>query len=165
MTLIDRRYNREAAVDYAKKWANSRNPKYFDFDALGGDCTNFASQCLYAGSQIMNYTPQYGWYYINANKKSPSWTGVPYFYNFLISNKGIGPHAESSTIDKMQIGDFIQLGSENGFYHSLIIIRIEGMPKESSIYIACHTTDCFDRVLSSYYYEKIRYIHIEGVRS
>ena len=50
-------YNRENAVAYAKKWAYGRNPKYYDFSDLGGDCTNFASQCIYAGSGIMNYTP------------------------------------------------------------------------------------------------------------
>ena len=28
----------------------SRNPAYLDFHGLGGDCTNFVSQCLYAGA-------------------------------------------------------------------------------------------------------------------
>ena len=50
-------YNRANAVAYAKKWAYGRNPKYYDFSDLGGDCTNFASQCIYAGSGVMNYTP------------------------------------------------------------------------------------------------------------
>lgn len=43
-------YKRNLAVAYAKKWALSRNPKYYNFDPVGGDCTNFISQCLYAGS-------------------------------------------------------------------------------------------------------------------
>ena len=55
-------YRREAAVEYAKKWAMGRNPRYLDFENFGGDCTNFASQCIYAGSGIMNYTPVMGWY-------------------------------------------------------------------------------------------------------
>ena len=38
-------YNRTAAVDYARKWALKRNPAYYNFDSVGGDCTNFASQC------------------------------------------------------------------------------------------------------------------------
>ena len=50
-------YDREAAVEYANKWAYGRNPRFYDFSQLGGDCTNFASQCIYAGSGIMNYTP------------------------------------------------------------------------------------------------------------
>ena len=47
-------YDREAAVAYARRFALSRNPAYYDFSDLGGDCTNFASQCIYAGAGIMN---------------------------------------------------------------------------------------------------------------
>ncbi|MDE6790670.1 MAG: amidase domain-containing protein, partial [Clostridia bacterium] len=68
-------YDRRAAVAYARRWAFSRNPNYFDFSNLGGDCTNFASQCVYAGSGIMNYTPVFGWYYISADNRTASWTG------------------------------------------------------------------------------------------
>ncbi len=50
-----REYQREKAVEYAKKWAYRRNPEYYNYDAVGGDCTNFVSQCIYAGSQVMNY--------------------------------------------------------------------------------------------------------------
>ena len=69
-------YDRAAAVEYALTWAFRRNPAYYDFSEIGGDCTNFASQCVYAGSGVMNYTPDVGWYYINVNNRSPSWTGA-----------------------------------------------------------------------------------------
>ena len=82
MITID--YNRRAAVAYANRWALSRNPEYFDYSGIGGDCTSFASQTVYAGTGVMNYTGDTGWYYINANDKSPSWTGVDYFYNFIL---------------------------------------------------------------------------------
>lgn len=39
--MISRIYDRISAVSYAKKWALSRNPKYYNFDTVGGDCTNF----------------------------------------------------------------------------------------------------------------------------
>ena len=65
-------YDRESAIEYAKKWAYKRNNKYYNFDNVGGDCTNFISQCLYAGSKVMNYKKDLGWYYINGNNKSPS---------------------------------------------------------------------------------------------
>ena len=42
-------YNPSKAVEYAKKWAYSRNPKYYDYSNMGGDCANFVSQCLIAG--------------------------------------------------------------------------------------------------------------------
>lgn len=48
-------YNREKAKQYAKKWAYLRNPSYYDYDKIGGDCTNFVSQCIFAGAGHMNY--------------------------------------------------------------------------------------------------------------
>ena len=53
-------YNRNNTVEYAKRWALSRNPKYLDFHEIGGDCTNFASQCIYAGAELMNYRNDFG---------------------------------------------------------------------------------------------------------
>ena len=48
-------YNRQKVYEYAKKWAYGRNPKYYNFDPVGGDCTNFVSQCIYSGCGQMNY--------------------------------------------------------------------------------------------------------------
>ena len=53
-------YDRKAALRYAHRWAYSRNPAYYDYENLGGDCTNFASQCLYAGTGVMNLRPHAG---------------------------------------------------------------------------------------------------------
>ena len=83
-------YNRKAAVEYARTWALDRNPRYKDYELWGGDCTNFISQCLFAGIGQMNYGNN-PWYYIDANRKSPSWTGVEFLYNFLINNSGMRP--------------------------------------------------------------------------
>ena len=86
-------YNREHAVTYAKKWANGRNPLFYNFTGIGGDCTNFVSQCIYAGSCKMNFTPTFGWYYTSPNSRAPAWSGVPYLYNFIVNNAGAGPFA------------------------------------------------------------------------
>ena len=87
-------YDRRAAVLYAHRWAYGRNPAFYDYEHLGGDCTNFASQCIYAGSGVMNFTPTFGWYYIDPDQKAPAWTGVPYLYNFLVrEEKTEGPAA------------------------------------------------------------------------
>ena len=150
------RYNRQNAANYARKWALSRNPVYYNYDYLGGDCTNFISQCLYAGIPQMNYR-DYGWYYINANNKSPSWTGVNYLYNFLISNKYEGPRGKKISKSEIEIGDVIQLSFINDIYgHSLIVTKIEG----SKILICSHTVDSRDRPLDTYSFEKARYIKI-----
>ena len=150
------RYNRQNAVNYARKWALSRNPKYYNYDYIGGDCTNFISQCLYAGIPQMNYRG-YGWYYINANNKSPSWTGVNYLFNFLINNKYEGPRGRLISKDELEIGDIIQLSFMNGIFgHSLIVTKING----SEILICAHTVDSKDRPLDTYSYEEARFIKI-----
>ena len=69
-------YQRTAAVEYARRWAFGRNPAYYDFSGIGGDCTNFASQCIFAGAGVMNFTPTFGWFYRSVNDRTPSWTGV-----------------------------------------------------------------------------------------
>lgn len=160
-------YDREAAVSYARKWAFSRNPKYYNFNGLGGDCTNFASQCLYAGANIMNYTPDIGWYYRSVNDRAAAWTGVEYFYRFLTENaenpigNGDGPFAEETDIRGLQIGDFVQFGRETGdFYHTPVVVGFSGgVPL-----LAAHSYDAFGRSLTSYSFERIRYLHILGAR-
>ena len=54
--LIQLPYDRAGAVKYAETWALKRNPGFPNFDGMGGDCTNFASQCVYAGCKVMNFT-------------------------------------------------------------------------------------------------------------
>lgn len=157
---MEREYLRDDVLEYAYKWAYKRNPAYYDFDGLGGDCTNFVSQCIYAGSKIMNYTKTFGWYYINANNKSPSWTGVEYLYNFITRKNGVGPIGKVSTRENMQVGDFIQLSfSGNVFAHTLLVTKIVG----DDIYVTTHTFDNLNKPLDSYFYENIRYVHIEKV--
>ena len=86
--------NVNSEIDYAKKWAFSRNPAYYNFDNVGGDCTNFISQCLRAGGAEMNYTADTGWYYISPDNRAAAWTGVEYLYRFLLRNKSVGPFGE-----------------------------------------------------------------------
>lgn len=155
-------YNRKNVYEYAKKWAYSRNPKYYNFDSVGGDCTNFVSQCIYAGCYEMNYNKNNGWYYINGNNKSPSWTGVEFLYKFLISNKGAGPHGENTTIDNLDIGDIIQLSFDGiKFSHTLVVVQ-NGSNTNNTL-IASHTIDSFERKVNDYTFYKYRCIHILGI--
>lgn len=159
------KYDRQKAYEYAKTWALKRNPKYYNFDNVGGDCTSFVSQCLYEGSKIMNYTKDTGWYYINGNDKSPSWSGVDFLYSFLTKNIVIGPFARECSMQELEIGDIAQL-SFNGttFEHSVVIVKIVDNSSLSRIYSASHTYDTFEKVLGSYPISKIRFLHIEGIR-
>ena len=157
-------YNREKAADYALKWAYGRNKQYIDFSNLGGDCTSFVSQCLYAGSGVMNYTPIYGWYYISSFDRSPSWSGVNYLYDFLVKNTDYGPFGSEVFADKLQKGDIIQLYSliEKNFYHSLFVVSAAS-PDPHDILVCAHTDNSRNRPLSTYSYDDLRYIHIDGV--
>jgi len=159
-------YNRDMALAYARRWALSRNPAYYDFTGIGGDCTSFASQCVFAGSGVMNYTPTYGWYYISGLDKSPSWSGVNYFYNFMTTNDGAGPFGEEAVLSRLQVGDIIQLGGENGqFYHTLVLTGIRGNIQNRRYYVSAHSNDAYMRRLDSYNFARIRGIHIIAVRT
>ncbi len=159
-------YDRNKVIEYAKKWALSRNPKYYNFDNVGGDCTSFVSQCIFAGAKVMNYTKDVGWYYINGNNKSPSWSGVDFLYKFLINNKSVGPYGKEAKINEIEIGDIAQLSFDGDkFEHTLMIVNIENKFTLSKIKIASHTFDSFNKAISEYLFQKIRFIHISGVRT
>lgn len=164
MPLSIRPYDREAAVAYARRWALDRNPAYLDFSALGGDCTNFASQCLFAGSGVMNFTPVTGWYYITASRRTASWTGVGYLYRFLVSNRGPGPFAAETDPGGLMPGDLVQLVlDQDRFQHSPVVVSAEG-GDPGRILLAAHSDDARNRPLLSYPYRQIRCLHILGVR-
>ena len=181
MKIIE--YDRDAAVAYARQWAFARNPQYYDFSRVGGDCTNFASQCLFAGCKAMNFTPDLGWYYLSQNDRAAAWTGVEYFYNFLTGNlgngygnpftqnvaerfgnvigNGAGPFAIETELADLEIGDFIQFGRETGdFYHTPIVVGFsDGEPL-----LAAHSYDGYNRPLRTYAYDRLRCLHILGAR-
>lgn len=159
--LVEYELNIKNEIEYAKRWAHKRNPAYYNFDNVGGDCTNYISQCVYAGGAVMNYTRDVGWYYISSSDRAAAWTGVEFFYSFFVSNKGVGPFGIEVPLYEVKVGDVIQLGDSSGhFYHSLIVVNINGgMP-----YVASHTFDSFDRPLYTYDFVKARCIHIIGAR-
>lgn len=154
-------YDREKAVGYARTWALSRNPEFYDYSKIGGDCTNFASQVLYAGYGAMNYRPVYGWYYINPNEKAPAWTGVNELYNFLIRNRGPGPRAVEVPITGIEPGDIVQLdfNGDGMFDHTPVILET-GEYTPETVLLAAHSKDSYMRPLSTYNYARARFLHI-----
>ena len=160
-------YDRLAAVEYAHRWAFGRNPVYYNFDALGGDCTNFASQCLYAGTGVMNYTPEYGWYYINVDDRAPAWTGVPYFWDFMTrSAVSDGPFGISVSPAYLRPGDFVQIRfatSGEVFAHTPVVVSVGYPVSLDNILVAAHSNDADNRPLSTYEnVEELRFLHILG---
>lgn len=160
--LVNRRYDRGRAVTYARRWAFDRSPLFESFNGIGGDCTNFVSQCVYAGSCVMNYTRDFGWYYVSSTDRAAAWSGVEFFYTFMTENEGAGPYMSEVDENELDFGDVIQLGRADGdYFHTLIVVgRIRG-----EYLVAAHSNDVYGRPLSAYDFERVRYLHVDGVRA
>lgn len=155
-------YDRHKAVEYAYRWWNGRNPAFYNFDDIGGDCTNFVSQCLYFGGIEMNFS-QYGWFYSNLSSRSPSWTGVEEFFYFSTTNTNMaGVRAKSISIENVDIGDVVQLKlrGEDRFHHSLIITKIDGRKTFDNILLTSHSYDAINKPISHYFVEDIRFLKV-----
>lgn len=163
--MVFRPYDRTAAVLYAHRWAYGRNPAFYDFQELGGDCTNFASQCIYAGTGVMNYTPVFGWYYINEDDRAPAWTGVEYLRDFLVrQEKSVGPTAmETEDLSRARLGDVIQLRFQGeAFQHSPVVVQPSRDGDPAKILVAAHSMDVDWRPLDTYEFADYRVLHILG---
>jgi len=168
ISMIILPYNRRAAVEYAHKWAFGRNPAFYDFSEIGGDCTNFASQCLYAGGGVMNFTPDYGWYYIDPNNRAPAWTGVPFFWDFMTRRMmTVGPWGVSSSLKYIRPGDFVQIRfKESGdvFAHTPVVVSVGSPATLANVLVAAHSNDADNRPLNTYEnVDELRFLHILGV--
>lgn len=156
-----REYNREKAVVYAQKWALGANPEFYHFGGLGGDCTNFVSQCLLAGQAEMNYSSN-GWFYISSYNRSASWSGVNFLQNFLLTKDRVGPFGEVKNLESLEKGDLIFLRQNPlRFNHSVIISKIEN----GQIFVCAHSDDSLDRPLSTYNFIELQAVHIIGTKT
>lgn len=158
-------YFHDQAVDYAQQWAYGRNPAYGDFSAMGGDCTNFVSQCIFAGCGVMNYTRDVGWYYRSMNDRAAAWTSVIYLHKFLVGNSGRGPFGREVPLWALQPGDIIQLELNLGrFSHTLLVMDIGYPTRPDNILLTTHSFDSHYRPLSTYQYRQYRGIQLLGAR-
>ncbi|MBQ8342396.1 MAG: amidase domain-containing protein [Clostridia bacterium] len=160
-------YLRQRAVEYARRWAFARSALFYDFTGIGGDCTNFVSQCVLAGSCVMNFTPDFGWYFRSTADRAPAWTGVEAFWSFftgapdfVAANGGIGPFGREANEAELLPGDVVQLGRGEGeYYHTLLVTGRQN----GELLVAAHSDDALDRPLSSYTAPLRRFLHIRGV--
>lgn len=163
--LIETEYDRRAAARYALDWAFARNPRFYDFNDIGGDCTNYVSQCLYAGCKVMNYSAENGWYYVNSDDRAPSWTGVNFLREFLLTNRGAAVYGEEAALSELRRGDVIQLINRGGeFYHTVFVSSVLCPAVPENIFVCAHTVDSRNRRLSSYNYDELFPIRIIGAR-
>ena len=164
------RYNRSEAVNYAREWSHGRNKGYYSYGKVGGDCTNYSSQCVYAGGIPMDEdwkSFQYeksiwgivlnpiAWFENNDRYTwdvSPAWSTVSKQYEYF-SNHYCGGIVEISNPDEIAEaisnnvilpGDLMYFKNNAGLHHSVIITKVE----DGMIYYAGHTNNCFDKPLS-----------------
>ncbi len=86
----------------------------------------------------MNFTPVFGWYYISPNEKSPSWTGVPYLFDFFLTRTqtSVGPAGQDTDISQIEPGDVLQL-SFDGIQYKHTPSRICASACHAGYYFDC----------------------------
>lgn len=138
------KYNRELAVMYANRWWDGANPEFIRFEV---DCSNYVSQCLFAGGAPMNYTGrrESGWWYKGRYKNQELWS-----YSWAVANSlqlylGMGgkSHLRATAVGsprELTLGDVIcyDWDGDNRYEHSTVVTAIDadGMPL-----VNAHTTD------------------------
>ncbi|MBJ6362795.1 amidase domain-containing protein [Paenibacillus sp. GCM10012307] len=129
-------YHRDLAVAYADRWWDTANPEYEEFEV---NCTNYISQCLFAGRVPMDYTGRRGtgWWYKgrdNGNEWwSYSWAVSNALQSFLAGRRTTGLRAIAvNAPDQLKLGDVIvyDWNGDGRFQHSTIVTAfdVDGMP-------------------------------------
>lgn len=123
-------YDRQGAVQYAELWWNSYNPAYRNFAV---NCTNFVSQCLFAGGAPMRGAPNrnQGWWYQHDNW-SYSWA-VAHSLRWYLSGSTQGLKGrEVSSPQELSPGDVIcyDFQGDGRWDHQTIVVTkdAQGMP-------------------------------------
>ncbi|AXI08655.1 hypothetical protein CUC15_06900 [Oceanobacillus zhaokaii] len=123
-------YDRLAAVKYAERWWNDYNPKYHKFTV---DCTNFISQCLFAGGVPMHgaRVRGRGWWY-GGDSWSYSWA-VAHSLRWYLSGSAERMQAkEMMRAEELIPGDVIcyDFEGDGHWNHNTIVVAKDafGMP-------------------------------------
>lgn len=141
-------YSASSAVAYAHRYSKSSNSYYPYFPT--GDCTNFVSQCIYAGGISMDGSSSASgikdsttkWYYNQAGSSyaaTTSWVRAADFYTYMY-NHASGRRAVANAYSVYlysSVGDVVQLRDSltGGIYHSVIISERQN----STAYFCAHT--------------------------
>lgn len=149
-------YSASDAAEYAVKWGEDKNSVYPNYGLSGGDCTNFVSQCIYAGGLSMKGSSASAgtvestsdWYCIYIKSTlgirkyavTTSWIRVSDFNTFLSSLVSKSTETTlSSLISACSAGDVVQLADKTTGtpYHSIII----NAKDTSTAYFCGHTSN------------------------
>lgn len=116
-------YERLEAVKYAETWWNSYNPAFKKFKT--DNCTNYISQCLYAGKAPMVGYPkkERGWWYKN-HQWSYSWTTPHGLWTYLSHAKTGLRAVKVASPQELKMGDliFYDFEGDGRWDHSTIVV-------------------------------------------
>lgn len=139
-------YDRQGAAEYARQWYDGYNPAFPK--AEGKDCTNFISQCLYAGGAPEDWSGVHRWYHgPRIEDCSITWATSHSLYWYLMRDRDLtqGPRGKRATIEELEIGDLIfynwEKNQDNAFNHTRIII---GFDEDGKPLCAQHTEGRID---------------------
>ena len=169
----DYKYDRTKALNYAKKYVTNRNSEWSNFSEYGGNCQNFASQVVYNGGVPMDLQGDAIWKYYgdtlnetkNKSGRSPSWTGVTFFYDYAKANKGYGLCSEVDINPfYAEAGDIGQVGYNNAYKHTVVIVGNikDNNGKITDLLINSNSLNLENYPLSGYVYPNKRVIKILG---
>lgn len=125
------RFRRDLAAAYADRWWNEGNPAYELFEV---NCTNYVSQCIFAGNAPMNYTGKRGsgwWYKGRTNGQewwSYSWAVSNALNHYLSTARKSGLQAVTvQSAEELQLGDVITYdwNGDGRFEHSTIVTAFD----------------------------------------
>ncbi len=140
---------RESAIEYADHYCAAGsleeyfflyNKNYKNYNTLGGDCTNFASQVLYEGGKFRKTSV---WNYYK-NDGSRAWVNAQSFKDYLL-NSGRGSTIVHGTYDKvlklsyrLLPGDIVAYEKKGKVAH---IAVVTGADSRGYSLVNCHNTD------------------------
>ena len=151
-------------MNYAIKWCYFRNSQYYSY---GQDCTNFVSQCLFAGGIPMTFNVNYDVWHSMRYKNGKSWSdyswkvsaswrlcndNFKYFKKSKYAKQVITIYDNKESVkfasNKLQIGDPIYFDDNNDGIpnHAAIITKI----KNKKIYYTAHSTSNMNKDLEKY---------------
>ncbi|GMA50208.1 hypothetical protein GCM10025857_15650 [Alicyclobacillus contaminans] len=138
-------YDRLRAMRYAELWWNGWNPQ---FPRLSDDCTNFISQCLWAGRMPMKRARNRGqgwWCRLGAGARdeawSYSWTTSQALFAYL--TKHVGAHLVGNP-QELKIGDlvFYDWTGQGKYHHTTIVVDFDG---SGHPLVSAHTDSSYRR--------------------
>ncbi len=144
-SLNQRRIN---AVEYADRYCGaaadeefgfSYNKKYRDYNPLGGDCANFASQILFEGGKFKKTGT---WNYTKDGSKS--WVNAQAFKDYMINSSRASLIAKGTYNQvfkasfKLLPGDFVAYEKKGKITH---ISVVTGADSKGYSLVNCHNTD------------------------